>query len=260
MTNIYRERKRAMKHYTPFIVLIAVSSFILLSSSTSSLLKFNPSTTNDCSISFGEYHGHKYKSVGTVGEGKCLVQSRWMQVMQHKVQLDDQTQIDDWLFIDYHDRINVLVEDPTHVKGNGETQFLIFRQTKYALEGRQSLAIVGGIIEPGEEAYDAAQREVHEELGLFCKLTSLGRFRTDVNRGMGWVNSFIAHDCEKKNIDSTAKDSINPSEEVGVADTERQDVISMTLSDVKKNVQLGKFLEVQWSNTVALAMLDSRYH
>ncbi len=88
------------------------------------------------------------------------------------------------MFIDYHDRINVLVEDPKNMKGNDEKRFLIFRQSKYALEGKQSLAIVGGIIEPGEEAFDAARREVHEELGLFCELKFMGRFRTDVNRGI----------------------------------------------------------------------------
>ncbi len=71
-----------MKHYTPIVIVAVVLSFILLSSSTSSLLKLDPSATNECSISFGKYHGHRYKSVGTIGEGKCLVQSRWMQVMQ----------------------------------------------------------------------------------------------------------------------------------------------------------------------------------
>ncbi len=76
---------------------------------------------------------------------------------------------------------------------------------------------------------------------------------------MGWVNSFIAHTCEKRNLDSD-KLNIDPSDEVGTLDKERQDVISMSLSDVRKNVQLGEFLEVQWSNTVALAMLDNRYH
>ena len=56
---------------------------------------------------------------------------------------EDHTLIDDWLFINYHDRINVLVEDPSSLENN-EPKFLIFRQSKYALEDRESLAIVGG--------------------------------------------------------------------------------------------------------------------
>lgn len=169
---------------------------------------------------------------------------------KHKVQLDENTVIDDWLFIDYHDRINVLVEDPNAK----DKKFLILRQTKYALEGKESLAIVGGIIEPHEEAANAAKREVNEELGLDCKFKALGRFRTDVNRGMGWVNSFLAHDCQKKAL--STNNSFDPSDEVGSKDVERQDVISMGVDEVMQNVKDGKFVEVQWSNTVALAMLD----
>lgn len=164
--------------------------------------------------------------------------------------------IDDWLFINYHDRINVLVEDPTSEK-DGETKFLIFRQTKYALEGRLSLAIVGGIIEPNENAIHAASREVNEEMGLDCQFEFLGRFRTDVNRGMGWVNSFIGHSCKSKPIRKNADG--NPIEEVGAPDSEKQNIISMTKEEVLKNVIKGEFLEVQWSNTVSLAMLNERY-
>ena len=288
ITNIYRENNSRLR-YTHFAVaVLVVLSFILLSSSTSSILQFN--LANDCLVSFGQYHGHKYSSVTTIGKGRCLVQSKWMQVMQvsfihnhnfthqdveffiqlisskintpsssfentlskHKVQLDKNTIIDDWLFIDYHDRINVLVEDPKSKESN-EMKFLILRQTKYALEGKESLAIVGGIIEPHEDAPSAAKREVNEELGLDCKFKVLGRFRTDVNRGMGWVNSFLAYDCEKKA--SSGQNDFDPTDEVGTKDVERQDVISLTLDEVKRNVKDGKFVEVQWSNTVALAML-----
>lgn len=175
---------------------------------------------------------------------------------QHNVRLDNKKIINDWLFINYHDRINVIVEDPNP---NDGTKFLVFRQTKYALEGRVSLAIVGGIIEPKENARDAAAREVNEELSLDCEFEFLGRFRTDVNRGMGWVNSFIAHSCKKKSPDDNNTE-VDTNEEVGAPDTEKQDIVSMSIDEVKKNVRKGEFLEVQWSNTVALAMLHSRYN
>lgn len=69
--------------------------------------------------------------------------------------------------------------------GEQEKMFFVFTQSKYALEGRISKAIIGGIIEPGEDPENAARREVEEEMGLQClKLNFLGRFRTDVNRGM----------------------------------------------------------------------------
>lgn len=160
--------------------------------------------------------------------------------------------VDDWLFIDYHDRINVLVEDPN--SSSSEPKFLVFKQTKYSLEDRESLAIVGGIIEPGEAALQAAKREVEEEMnGIQCNnIIELGRYRTDVNRGIGWVNSFLFRDCNKK---SKPAAETNSKDEVGEHDVERQDLISLPLSQLKQRAMNGEFLEVQWSLTVSMALL-----
>ncbi len=208
-----------------------------------------------CMVSFGTYNGKKYSSPSqTVGKGLCLVESKWMQVMQHTVKVDPENNdkvIDDWLFIDYHDRVNVLVQDPT--SSNEDPSFLVFRQTKYALGGRESLAVIGGIIEPKEDSEAAASREVMEEMGLVCKFQHLGTFQTDVNRGMGSVHSYLAKDCRKEK--EGEEDAMDAADEVGKPDTERQDVICMNLVDLRTSAMAGKFLEVQWSNTVSLALL-----
>ena len=145
-------------------------------------------SSSSCQVSFGSYHGGEYtnKKSGTVGSPKCLVESKWMKVQQHQVKMPgSDTLIDDWLWIDYHDRINVLVEAEA-APGQTEKTFLVFEQSKYALEGKTSKAIIGGIIEPHELPKDAAAREVEEEMGVRCdNFHFLGRFRTDVNRGMG---------------------------------------------------------------------------
>ena len=229
-------------------------------------------TKDDCLVSFGSYRGSKYESTATdafrtSGEtigNKCLIQSKWMRVAQHQVQTLDNNHnqemkvIDDWLWIDYHDRINVLVQDPDSSLDN--PSFLILKQTKYALSSQESLAVVGGIIEPGEEAVEAAKREVDEELHVTCNSwTPLGTYRTDVNRGMGWVHPFLARDCNySKQVKSSAEQNAGVREsnsDVGEPDTEEQNIQSMTLSEVKASVMSQQFVEVQWSNTVALAML-----
>ena len=46
-----------------------------------------------------------------------------------------------------------------------------------------------------------------------------------------------------------------PNVEVGAADTEKQDLRSITLRELRDAASDGKFLEVQWSNTVSLALL-----
>jgi 8-oxo-dGTP pyrophosphatase MutT (NUDIX family) len=182
-----------------------------------------------------------------VGRPKCLVESKFIKIQQHAVQFTPKDDIiPDWIWIDYHERINVLVQAP------GKTdEFLIFEQTKYALGGKQSLAIVGGIIEPGEHPEEAARREVQEEMQQVCQeFHFLGRYRTDVNRGGGWTNTYLATHCEKSTEELEHRD-----DEVGGADTERQDLRRITLKELLPAVLEGKFMEIQWSATVALALL-----
>jgi ADP-ribose pyrophosphatase len=218
-------------------------------------------SSSSCRISFGTYHGKVYDTASRVGPRTCLVESKFLKVQQHQVKLPgkdgDGAVIPDWLWIDYHDRINVLVQAPASQASPPESpRFLVLEQTKYALEGRISLAIVGGIIEPGEETLRAAEREVREELGVDCRTFHfLGRYRTDVNRGMGWTNAFLASQCQKGSAPSDAKKGAGEAEEVGAADSERQDVRTLSLAELTDAVQAGRFLEIQWSATVALALL-----
>ncbi len=208
-----------------------------------------------CSISLGTYLGEEYRNKKqTVGASTCLLESKWMKVQQQSVKLPGQSQvIHDWLIIDYHDRVNVLVED--EAQPGKERRFLVFEQSKYTLDSRVSLAVVGGIVEPGEEPQVAARREVEEEMGMDCsEFHFLGRYRTDVNRGMGWVNSFLATQCgRRKGIASQPNGAA--AEEVGAVDSEKQDLRSITLQELRDAATEGKFLEVQWSNTVSLALL-----
>jgi ADP-ribose pyrophosphatase YjhB (NUDIX family) len=206
-----------------------------------------------CKVSFGSFEGHQYVSEesGTIGTPKCLVESKWLKLSQHSVKFPGTSKVmDDWLWIDYHDRINVLVEDET-MPGR-ERQFLVFEQSKYALEGKKSLAIIGGIIEPGEDPESAARREVDEEMnGLQCQnFHFLGRYRTDVNRGMGWLNSFLATKCSR----GPKHKHVALANEIGAADTERQDLKTISLTQLREATRKGQFLEVQWSATVALAL------
>lgn len=212
------------------------------------LIRISSQLTNSCQISYGAYKGSEYRSSSTIGSALCLVESKFLKVQQHGVRLPGSSSvIEDWLWIDYHDRINVLVEVQ-------DGRFAVFEQTKYALEDRQSLAIVGGIIEPGELAQTAAQREVLEEMGLECKeWILLGRYRTDVNRGMGWTNTFLASKCYQKQ--RPAAHGLDGAEEVGVPDMERQDRKTLTLDELRAAVTGNKFLEIQWTATISLAIL-----
>ena len=68
------------------------------------------------------------------------------------------------------------------------------------------------------------------------------------------MHSFIVKDCVHQNFAALKDARI---EEVGGLDTERQDLISLSEMDLLIAVKSGSFREVQWSNTVALAMLNA---
>ena len=64
-------------------------------------------------------------------------------------------------------------------------RYLEFEQTKCGFTGT-TLAPVGGFIEKGEKAIDAAKREVSEETGLEAQSWDfLGSYRVAANRGAG---------------------------------------------------------------------------
>jgi hypothetical protein len=67
---------------------------------------------------------------------------------------------------------------------------------------------------------------------------------------MGWLNSFLATDCYR----GPKHDHIAFANEIGAADTERQDLKTISLTQLREATRKGQFLEVQWSATVALAL------
>ncbi|KAL7575453.1 hypothetical protein ACA910_007352 [Epithemia clementina (nom. ined.)] len=235
------------------------------------------SKSDNCQISLGQYKGREarpntnHDSPEAKGLAKCLVNTKFLKLSLHtnvKPPGVSNQIINDWVWIDYHDRVNILVQmTADNNENNNQGKFLVFEQTKYALEGRVSLAIVGGIVEPGEDPKDTAQREVQEELGQTCQTFHfLGRFVTDVNRGMGWLNSFLATGCTpitlkqrqeqelQLQLQDGNQENVQQDQIVGAADTEVQIVKQLSLAEVQKAFEQGRFLEAQWSATVGLAL------
>ena len=243
----------------------AIAGFALAAVSSLAFLSRNWGGKSKCAMSFGSYNGPRYSKKGATVSSTCLVESKWMQLSQHTVSIGAgkaMQSINDWLFIDYHDRINVLVEvRGGAAAGTGDDQrqskerrFVVFKQTKYAYSG-ESLAVIGGIIEPNEDPEDAARREVVEEMRVHCgRLVSLGKYRTDVNRGMGWVHSFIASECNEITKEQGPND-LEETNQIGAADVEGQERIYLTVGELRDAARNGEFVEVQWSATVALALL-----
>jgi len=167
-------------------------------------------------------------------ERSTIIKNRWLTVENHTVELPDGRQIKDWQWVIVPDYVNVLVVTP-------ESNFLIFRQTKYAANGI-SLAPVGGIINDGEKPLDAAKRELLEEMGYVSNdWLFLGKFATDANRGVGIGYLYLAHNAVY--VGKAESD-----------DLEEQELIELSKEQLRVAVLSGEFKVMSWVATVGLAL------
>lgn len=163
---------------------------------------------------------------------------RYLTVENHQVELPDGTTIDDWLWLRTPDFINVLVQ-------TSDGDYLVFRQTKYAVDG-ETLAVVGGYVEPGEDPAEAAGREIVEETGWRAdEILPLGPYAVDGNRGAGVAHLFLA----------TGARPLPPEEHVPSDDLEEQELLRMNEDQLRTALFEGQFKVVSWAATVALGLL-----
>lgn len=171
----------------------------------------------------------------TLSRETVLSSPPFLTVERHRVALPDGRVIDGWQWVVTPDYINVVA-----VTGAG--QFVLFRQTKYAVEGL-SLAPVGGYLEPGEEPLAAARRELREETGYESdSWEPLGRYAVDGNRGAGHANLFLARDCVFVGRGPASDD------------LEAQELLLLDRAEVERALAAGEFKVLAWAANVALAL------
>ncbi len=162
---------------------------------------------------------------------------KWLSVEDRCVETPGGQRIEHWSFVICPDYVNVLAVDE-------DGRYLIFRQGKYALEG-ESLAPVGGYIEPGEDPLAAAQRELLEETGYAAReWIHLGRFQVDPNRGVCQGDLYLALGAY-------------PSADPYADDLEEQHLLHLSRAELVQALQSGQFQVLAWAANVALALLHN---
>jgi ADP-ribose pyrophosphatase len=162
-------------------------------------------------------------------------QSDFLTLEIHTVELPDGRVISDWPWVIAPDYVNV-------VAITEEGQFLCFRQTKYGVEG-ESLAPVGGYLEPGEQPLSGARRELLEETGYEAShWAGLGHYRVDGNRGVGMAYFFLAQGALRVAMPEAD-------------DLEEQELLLLTRPEIDAALEAGRFKLLPWAAIMALALL-----
>ncbi|MDF1515764.1 MAG: NUDIX hydrolase [Anaerolineae bacterium] len=174
----------------------------------------------------------------TLSRRIILDHSRYLIVESHDILLPDGRRIADWPWIITPDFVTVIV-----VNANGE--FVLFRQTKYAVQG-ESLAPAGGYLEPGEFPLTAAKRELLEEVGYTSNnWTYLGSYPVDGNRGSGIAHIYLAVDAIPVCGDTPLPVS---------DDLEEQEIVLLSLAEVFQALMDQQFKVLPWVAAVSMAL------
>ena len=170
----------------------------------------------------------------TLSKKTILDKGKYLRVEDHTIELPDGRIIEEWPWIVTPDFVNVLAVTP-------QGKYLIFRQTKYSVDGL-SLATIGGYIEAEEDPLAAAKRELLEETGYTAEnWTSLGSFPIDGNRGAGVAHYFLATDAWKVT-------------KIDADDLEEQELLLLGKDELREALKAREFKLLPWMAIVALAL------
>ncbi len=171
----------------------------------------------------------------TLTSQTVLTAGKWLTVEDRSVETPSGQVIENWPWVTTPNYVNVLAVTP-------QGKYLIFRQGKYALEG-ESLAPIGGYLEPGEAPLAAAQRELLEETGYTAPVwRHLGQFWVDPNRGVAIGDLYLASGAQQvtqRNAD----------------DLEEQTLLLLERGELLRALRDGQFKVLAWAANIALALL-----
>ena len=196
----------------------------------------NFSSNSDLKLPLDEFPEAQWRTSSTLAV-RTITSTPFARFEIHKVLTESGEVINDWLWTDERSHVNILV----HLKD--ENKYLMFHQKKYGLE-KPKYAVIGGFFNTGETGLECAKRELLEETGLEAEsLIDLGRYRVQVNRGGGFLYTYLAKNCYKS-MRSKKSD-----------DYERQEHRILSRDELIKVTLAGEVGEAQWVAATALGLL-----
>ena len=164
-----------------------------------------------------------------------LNHSKFLTVESRVVEAPGGQMIENWPWVIARDFVNVI---PITAEGN----ILVFRQGKYGFEG-ESIAPVGGYMEPGEEPESAARRELLEEMGYAAgEMIPLVTTLVSPNMGFATGHVFLAR-------------QISYQGEFPSDDLEEQTLVELTREELEQALLAGQIKVTSWYAAFAGTLL-----
>jgi 8-oxo-dGTP pyrophosphatase MutT (NUDIX family) len=117
---------------------------------------------------------------------KTLLERKWLKITEDQVELSNGTIIDEFHVLHCPDWSSV-------VAITDDEQIVMVEQYRHGL-GRTSLELPSGVIDPGENPLQAAQRELLEETGYHARAwTHLFEVSPEPSRSTHRAHFFVAH-------------------------------------------------------------------
>jgi len=158
----------------------------------------------------------------------------WLRVYSEKVELPDGRVVNDYLRLEQPDFVMIVP-----VRSGGEIGLI--RCYKHGV-GAVDMQPPAGYIEPDEDVLITAQRELLEETG--CQAEScfeLGSYVISGNRGTGRAHLYLATGCQQV---------VEPD----AGDLEEQEVVWLSLEEVRRRWTDGKFSQIVTAAALGLAL------
>lgn len=224
------------------------------------------------------YEGRGWVNERTISK-KLLADTKFARCENHVVRSEDgKSVVSDWLWMEEHDAVNVIVVDKSG-------KFLVMKQKKYGINGF-TFSPVGGLIDDGETPFEAARREVIEEMGVGSTKTLeviqdvdfdgfsssslindlgeadgnipeeerddwvfLGSYRSAANRGGGFVYLYLLKNAV------AVKEKGGTSHYRGSGDDEAQKIFHFDTEQILTSLEQFEFKEVKWTAALAMSLL-----
>ena len=133
-----------------------------------------------------------------------VFEHRWYRLRRDTVELPDGTILDDYF-------VSVRPEIAVVLALTPDDEVVMARQYKHGI-GEITLELPGGLVDEGEDARAAAERELREETGYVCDdLAPLARLIHDPSKGSNRVHGFLGRHARQ-----AGEQQLDVSEQIGV--------------------------------------------